>query len=140
MLAFAKYIADFVNKHPSMKILALSFLLMIGVMLLVDPTNLDRSPLTKEFIRQQVGELRDVRFVGGTNAISDNVVNQVKTAVAAGPPPAQIAAARTALEEARRARADELAIREYDAAVRHLNVAESTWNERHDARTAAHRR
>jgi predicted tellurium resistance membrane protein TerC len=33
MLAFAGSIGDFVNKHPSMKILALSFLLLIGVML-----------------------------------------------------------------------------------------------------------
>jgi len=33
MLLFAGAISNFVNKHPSMKILALSFLLMIGVML-----------------------------------------------------------------------------------------------------------
>ncbi|NOQ83685.1 MAG: TerC family protein [Myxococcales bacterium] len=33
MLLFAKPIGDFVNKHPSMKILALSFLLLIGVLL-----------------------------------------------------------------------------------------------------------
>jgi predicted tellurium resistance membrane protein TerC len=33
MLIFAKQIGDFVNKHPSMKILALSFLLLIGVLL-----------------------------------------------------------------------------------------------------------
>lgn len=33
MLVFAKSIGDFVNKHPSMKILALSFLLLIGVLL-----------------------------------------------------------------------------------------------------------
>ena len=33
MLVFAKTIGDFVNKHPSMKILALSFLLLIGVLL-----------------------------------------------------------------------------------------------------------
>ena len=33
MLLFAKQIGDFVNKHPSMKILALSFLLLIGVLL-----------------------------------------------------------------------------------------------------------
>ncbi|PTL83877.1 TerC family protein [Vitiosangium sp. GDMCC 1.1324] len=33
MLVAAKSIGDFVNKHPSMKILALSFLLLIGVML-----------------------------------------------------------------------------------------------------------
>jgi predicted tellurium resistance membrane protein TerC len=33
MLLFAKQIGDFVNKYPSMKILALSFLLLIGVLL-----------------------------------------------------------------------------------------------------------
>ena len=33
MLVFAGSIADFVNRHPSMKILALSFLILIGVML-----------------------------------------------------------------------------------------------------------
>lgn len=33
MLVFAKPIGDFVNRHPSMKVLALSFLLLIGVML-----------------------------------------------------------------------------------------------------------
>ena len=33
MLVFAGRISDFVNRHPSMKILALSFLLLIGVML-----------------------------------------------------------------------------------------------------------
>ena len=36
MLVFAGRIGDFVNRHPSMKILALSFLLLIGVMLLVE--------------------------------------------------------------------------------------------------------
>lgn len=59
-------------------------------------------------------------------------------ACSTGPPPAQIAEARVALQEAERARADELAAREYDEAVRHLSVAESTWSERHDASTAAH--
>ncbi len=34
MLAFAGPISDFVNRHPSLKMLALSFLIMIGVMLL----------------------------------------------------------------------------------------------------------
>ncbi len=33
MLIFAGKISDFVNRHPSMKVLALSFLLLIGVML-----------------------------------------------------------------------------------------------------------
>lgn len=33
MLAFAKSISDFVNRHPTLKILALSFLILIGVTL-----------------------------------------------------------------------------------------------------------
>jgi len=36
MLAFAGRIGDFVNQHPSMKMLALSFLLLIGVMLVAE--------------------------------------------------------------------------------------------------------
>jgi predicted tellurium resistance membrane protein TerC len=36
MLAFAGAIGEFVNRHPSMKILALSFLLLIGVMLVAE--------------------------------------------------------------------------------------------------------
>lgn len=36
MLIFAGKVGDFVNAHPSMKILALSFLLLIGVMLTVE--------------------------------------------------------------------------------------------------------
>ena len=36
MLAFANLVADFVARHPSMKILALAFLLLIGVLLTAD--------------------------------------------------------------------------------------------------------
>jgi predicted tellurium resistance membrane protein TerC len=36
MLAFAKIIADFVNNHPTIKMLALSFLIMIGFMLVLE--------------------------------------------------------------------------------------------------------
>jgi predicted tellurium resistance membrane protein TerC len=36
MLVFSGAIGDFVNRHPSMKILALSFLLLIGVMLIAE--------------------------------------------------------------------------------------------------------
>jgi predicted tellurium resistance membrane protein TerC len=36
MLVFAGRIGDFVNRHPTMKVLALSFLLLIGVMLLAE--------------------------------------------------------------------------------------------------------
>jgi predicted tellurium resistance membrane protein TerC len=36
MLKAAKPIGDFVNRHPSVKILALAFLLMVGVMLMAE--------------------------------------------------------------------------------------------------------
>lgn len=36
MLLFAKKISDFIHKHPSMKMLAISFLMMIGVLLVVE--------------------------------------------------------------------------------------------------------
>jgi predicted tellurium resistance membrane protein TerC len=36
MLAFAQPIGNFVNRHPSMKVLALSFLLLIGVLLVAE--------------------------------------------------------------------------------------------------------
>lgn len=36
MLAFARHVSDFVNKHPTIKMLALSFLLLIGVMLVAE--------------------------------------------------------------------------------------------------------
>jgi len=36
MLVFAGAIGDFVNRHPSMKILALSFLILIGVLLIAE--------------------------------------------------------------------------------------------------------
>lgn len=36
MLFFAKYISDFIDRHPTVKMLALSFLLMIGLLLVVE--------------------------------------------------------------------------------------------------------
>ncbi len=36
MLVFSKAVTDFVNRHPTIKILALSFLLLIGVMLVAE--------------------------------------------------------------------------------------------------------
>jgi predicted tellurium resistance membrane protein TerC len=36
MLMFSKFIGDFVDRHPTLKILALSFLLLIGVTLIAD--------------------------------------------------------------------------------------------------------
>ncbi|HEY9185598.1 MAG TPA: TerC family protein [Salegentibacter sp.] len=36
MMIFAKVVSEFVNKHPTIQILALSFLILIGVMLIVE--------------------------------------------------------------------------------------------------------
>jgi predicted tellurium resistance membrane protein TerC len=36
MLVFAQPISDFINKHPAMKLLAISFLMMIGLVLVVE--------------------------------------------------------------------------------------------------------
>jgi predicted tellurium resistance membrane protein TerC len=36
MVVFAKYVSDFVNKHPTVKMLALAFLILIGFMLVVE--------------------------------------------------------------------------------------------------------
>jgi predicted tellurium resistance membrane protein TerC len=36
MLAFSKKISRFINDHPTMKVLAISFLLMIGMLLVVE--------------------------------------------------------------------------------------------------------
>jgi predicted tellurium resistance membrane protein TerC len=36
MLLFAKPIGDFVERHPTVKVLALSFLIMIGLVLIAD--------------------------------------------------------------------------------------------------------
>ncbi len=57
---------------------------------------------------------------------------------AAGPPPRDIAEARLALQDAKNAGADQRAPREYDAAMAHYNVAESTWTSHKDAEAAAH--
>jgi outer membrane protein OmpA-like peptidoglycan-associated protein len=60
------------------------------------------------------------------------------SACAAGPPPRDIAEARLAVQDAKNANADRLAARPYDAAVAHLNIAQSSWNERKDSAAAAH--
>jgi len=36
MMFFAKPLSDFIHEHPSLKMLALSFLVLIGVLLLAD--------------------------------------------------------------------------------------------------------
>ncbi|HEY8430082.1 MAG TPA: TerC family protein [Sandaracinaceae bacterium] len=64
MLAFARRIGEFVNRHPSMKILALSFMLLIGVLLVAE--GFDRH-IPKGYIYAAMGfalfvELLNMRF------------------------------------------------------------------------------
>jgi len=49
MIAFAAKIGDFVNNHPSIKILALSFLLMIGTLLVAESFSLRNSKRIRLF-------------------------------------------------------------------------------------------
>jgi outer membrane protein OmpA-like peptidoglycan-associated protein len=55
-----------------------------------------------------------------------------------GPPPREIAEARLAVQDAKNASADQLATRDYDAALVNLRMAENTWDARKDAAGAAH--
>jgi len=50
MMLFAGKIAGFVNKHPSIKMLALSFLLMIGLMLVIEGLNDPNIHIPKGYI------------------------------------------------------------------------------------------
>ena len=64
MLIFAKSIGTFVERHPSVKILALSFLLLIGVMLVAEGLG---QHVNKGFIYVAMGfslvvELLNMRF------------------------------------------------------------------------------
>ena len=40
MMAFAKSISDFISRHPTLEILALSFLILIGFMLIVESVHI----------------------------------------------------------------------------------------------------
>lgn len=64
MLAFARTVGDFVERHPSVKILALSFLLLIGVMLVAEGMG---QHVSKGYIYSAMGfsllvELLNMRF------------------------------------------------------------------------------
>jgi outer membrane protein OmpA-like peptidoglycan-associated protein len=59
-------------------------------------------------------------------------------ACAAGPPPREIAEAQLAIQDERNANDDQLAARDYDAAVAHLRVAENHWNEGRNVLDATH--
>jgi outer membrane protein OmpA-like peptidoglycan-associated protein len=59
-------------------------------------------------------------------------------ACSSGPPPREIAEARLAVQDAKNASADQLATRDYDAALVHLRMAENTWEAQKDAAAAAH--
>ena len=43
MFFFSRHIANFINKHPTLKMLALSFLVMIGVVLIIEGWDAERA-------------------------------------------------------------------------------------------------
>lgn len=47
MLVFSERVSDFINRHPTIKMLALSFLLMIALLLILDALH---NPVPKEYI------------------------------------------------------------------------------------------
>ena len=53
MMIFANPIRVFINKHPSMQLLALSFLLLIGFMLIAEAAHLSHA----KFFDQEIGEI-----------------------------------------------------------------------------------
>ena len=64
MLVFARKVGDFVNRHPSMKVLALSFMLLIGVLLVAEGFG---QHISKGYIYAAMGfalfvELLNMRF------------------------------------------------------------------------------
>lgn len=58
-----------------------------GVLLLVPRDDLDNAPASVDAIRRFSDRYHHVRLIGGTAAISDAVVDQVREAIAAGVPP-----------------------------------------------------
>lgn len=47
MLSFSEKVSDFINKHPTIKMLALAFLLMIGILLILDACHIH---VPKEYV------------------------------------------------------------------------------------------
>jgi putative cell wall-binding protein len=54
------------------------------MVVLVDGTDLDRSPATRDLVAAQRGDLRHVNLLGGTAAISARVAEQLQTLLAGG--------------------------------------------------------
>ena len=80
MLFFAKPIGDYVNKHPSMKVLALSFLILIGVLLTAEAFDKHINKgyvyfaMAFSFLVQLVNirlEKKNVRYDAGGNPVKD---------------------------------------------------------------------
>lgn len=74
MLFFAKYVSDFINKYPTIKMLALCFLVVIGILLVIESLHLqsETSPNFKSYAYvamafSLVVELLNIRLRNVTN-------------------------------------------------------------------------
>ena len=63
----------------------------------------------------------------------------VAACAAPGPPPKELVDARLAIQDAKAAKADQLATHTYDSAAAHLEIANKSWEKDHDASAVLHR-
>lgn len=63
----------------------------------------------------------------------------VAACAAPGPPPKELVDARLAIQDAKAAKADQLATHTYDSAAAHLDIANKSWEKDHDASAVLHR-
>lgn len=63
----------------------------------------------------------------------------IAACAAPGPPPKELVDARLAVQDAKAAKADQLATHTYDSAAAHLDIANKSWEKDHDASAVLHR-
>jgi predicted tellurium resistance membrane protein TerC len=71
MLVFAGQISKFVHRHPTLKILALSFLILIGVLLVAEGMGqeLDRGYIYSAMAFSLIVEIMNIRFRSKSAAV-----------------------------------------------------------------------
>jgi predicted tellurium resistance membrane protein TerC len=97
MLVFARAIGDFVNAHPSMKVLALSFLVLVGAILIGEGTgrNVPKSYVYAAMVFAFVVELLNIRMrrrSAKARVVREEVFTSLPgaRAEAGRPPPAEL--------------------------------------------------
>jgi predicted tellurium resistance membrane protein TerC len=92
MLGFARAIGDFVNRHPSMKVLALSFLVLVGAILIGEGTgrHIPKSYVYTSMVFAFVVELLNIRMrrrSAQAPIVREETITTLPSAAAAPAPP-----------------------------------------------------